>query len=110
MRTLHVEMPEVQGCTATNCAYNTNRACHAKAITVGASTTPGCATFLPQSGHVSDVQRQAGVGACKVSDCQFNRDLECTAESIQVGVSATGVHCLTYRPAQGKSVPGQTSA
>ncbi len=102
MKTLQVEMPEVRDCSATSCAYNTNKACHARAITVGASATPGCATFFEMTApsHVSNVQRQAGVGACKVSGCQFNKDLECMADGIQVGVSPQGVHCLTYRPAQ----------
>ena len=93
-----VEMPAVNGCSIKECAYNINARCHAKAITVGHSSIPGCDTFLENSGsmHVDD-KLIAGVGACKVSDCVHNVELECGADEISVGMSGDQViNCLTY--------------
>jgi hypothetical protein len=109
MKTLRVEMPEVRDCSAKSCAYNTSGACHAKAITVGNSATPGCATFFEVNAHVGNVQLQAGVGACKVVGCRFNKDFECTAESISVGVAGNGVRCMTFQPAQQSPGTGQNA-
>ena len=35
-----VAMPSVSKCTATSCAYNVNKGCHARAITIGDASTP----------------------------------------------------------------------
>jgi hypothetical protein len=90
-----IEMPIVEQCTVTDCAYNVERTCHARAITVGDGLHPGCDTFFRTSGHTHQGQR-AGVGACKVTGCTFNDDFECMAESISVGRDGDDVHCLTY--------------
>jgi hypothetical protein len=39
-----IEMPDVDGCDATECAYNMKGDCHARAITVGDGVHPGCDT------------------------------------------------------------------
>ncbi|MCW8127292.1 DUF1540 domain-containing protein [Microbulbifer halophilus] len=90
------DMPEVAQCAATQCAYNTQSACHARAITIGDGSNPDCDTFFGSSEHTHS-GRTAGVGACKMDDCVHNSDLECSADSIQVGTNGNGsVNCLTY--------------
>lgn len=89
------DMPEVAKCAATQCAYNVNTACHARAITIGAGSDPDCDTFFHNSKHTHS-QRTAGVGACKMTDCKYNDDFECSADSIQVGSSNGSTDCLTY--------------
>lgn len=91
-----IEMPMVSACSATECAYNVDACCHARAITIGDGTHPGCDTFMDSSRHTRDAQRTAGVGACKVSGCSHNEDFECMAEHIDVGIRGGSVRCLTY--------------
>lgn len=90
-----IDMPVVSGCAISQCSYNVNQACHARAITVGNGIHPGCDTFLDAGSHTREKQRQAGVGACKVASCSHNQDFECMAETINVG---GGVECLTFTP------------
>ena len=89
------DMPEVAKCVVSQCAYNANDACHARAITIGEGSDPDCDTFFDNASHTSS-SRTAGVGACKIDDCSHNRDFECTADSIQVGSKGSSVNCLTY--------------
>lgn len=98
MEKITIEMPWVSQCEVTKCAYNTECKCHAKAITVGHGTIPGCDTFFEASRHTSLTELKAGVGACKVAGCRFNREYECHAESIQVGYVGEEVRCRTYSP------------
>lgn len=92
-----LDMPNVAACDVVDCAYNTDKACHARAITVGDSVDPCCDTFMKSARHVSGVSAMAGVGACKVSGCIHNSDFECGAPNIHVGyVSADHVDCMTY--------------
>jgi hypothetical protein len=92
-----LEMPNVDACDVTECVYNTSKACHARAITVGDSVDPCCDTFTKSSMHVKSTTQMAGVGACKVTGCVHNADFECGAPSIRVGyVAANHVDCLTY--------------
>jgi hypothetical protein len=93
-----IEMPPVAKCVATECAYNVNKACHARAITVGDGTHPHCDTYIGSAGHIKTAQSNAGVGACKITQCVHNNDLECAADDINVGYQGTMVHCLTYHP------------
>lgn len=93
-----LDIPNVSDCQVTECAYNRDQACHARAITIGNGVTPGCDTFFKTDSHVNNISSQAGVGACKVSGCRYNDDLECQASNIQVGFSGDSVHCLTYTP------------
>jgi hypothetical protein len=99
MKRLVIEMPEVLRCAASQCLYNTNGACHAKAITVGNALSPDCDTFLDSKVHARNIQLHAGVGACKVSGCRYNQDFECTAgNGIEVGFASSQVRCLTFEP------------
>ncbi len=93
-----VEMPPVAKCLVAECAYNIDKACHARAITVGDGNHPDCDTYIGSAGHIKGSQMKAGVGACKITLCAHNNDLECTAESINVGYQGTMVHCLTFHP------------
>jgi Domain of Unknown Function (DUF1540) len=96
MKKISVEMPLITKCMASDCAYNVNSNCHARAITVGDSTRPHCDTFLSGSSHIKQVKRIAGIGACKTASCKFNEDLECVAENIQVGMIKSKANCITF--------------
>lgn len=89
------DMPEVSRCAATECAYNTDSACHARAITIGDGNHPDCDTYFNNNGHTKR-ERIAGVGACKVTGCTHNQDFECSADKIELGYSGDSVNCLTY--------------
>ena len=96
MKKLTIEMSQVSRCSVTQCAYNLDQICRAKAITVGDAQNPGCDTFFSASPHNRESSRIAGVGACKVRSCRYNDDYECAAESINVGFAGKQVNCLTY--------------
>ena len=92
-----IDMPAVEECDATGCAYNVDRACHARAITIGHGVHPGCDTYVEAGHHVHDDQHAcAGVGACKVEVCKHNQDLECAAPKIRVGLHGTEGQCGTF--------------
>lgn len=93
-----VDMPIVSHCSVTECVYNIDMGCHARAITVGNLSDPDCDTFVASMTHTGKAQLLAGVGACKVVDCKYNDDFECVAPSIQVGHQSNHVHCLTFFP------------
>jgi hypothetical protein len=95
--TITIEMPPVQSCSVTDCAYNVDSDCHAKAITIGDGVHPGCDTYINGAGkHPVSGSSFAGVGACKVSSCVHNQDLECAATGIEVGIRNDMADCLTY--------------
>lgn len=98
MTKITIEMPNVSECTVTECAYNTEQKCHARAITVGDGSNPMCDTFFQSPTHTSATGIIAGVGACKVSICKFNEQFECQAQSIKVGHKQGDVECLTFSP------------
>ncbi len=92
-----MKMPEVKMCSVESCAYNTRKACHAMAITVGEPDgDPSCDTFFEADRHGGVMDMTAGVGACKLSDCKHNKDYECSAPSITVGMKKNQADCLTY--------------
>ena len=91
-----LEMPDVNGCSVSECTYNVHSKCHARAITIGDGDTPHCDTLFCNSHHVQGTRINAGVGACKVGKCSFNEDMECTAERIDVGVVGQDVMCMTF--------------
>ena len=93
---LTIEMPTIDTCGATGCAYNTGHKCHARAITIGGAVHPACDTYVAASDHVADRPEPAGVGACKVSVCRYNRDLECEARSIAVATHSKHADCTTF--------------
>lgn len=96
MKQITLEMPIVSMCSATTCAYNTDSGCHARAVTIGDATRPGCDTFMSGSRHTKEVKQVAGIGACKMANCKFNDDLECVAENIKVEMFARGANCATF--------------
>ena len=96
MNKITLEMPMVANCMASECAYNVDSNCHARAITIGDSTRPGCDTFLNGSRHIRQAQQTAGIGACKTASCKFNDDLECMADNIQVSVIQSEANCTTF--------------
>lgn len=89
-------MPNIAACDVTNCAYNTDGNCHARAITVGDGAHAACDTYFPSSGHTRQALRIAGVGACKVTGCAHNADFECQAPAIRVGHHQQHADCMTY--------------
>ena len=93
---LQIEMPTVDECAVTHCAYNVSRSCQARAITVGDGIHPACDTYLPGTHHVTDRHQSAGVGACKVEACVHNRDLECEADAIRLTAHSGHADCATF--------------
>jgi hypothetical protein len=97
MPTLILELSTVDTCAATACAYNLERKCHARAITIGDGAHPACDTFCELDHHVSAARSSpAGVGACKVEVCRHNRDLECEAPSIRLEQHSSHADCATF--------------
>jgi hypothetical protein len=80
---MKVKMPPVSKCTVSDCGYNKDSKCHARAITIGDGDRPMCDTFFESEAHAKGPQL-AGVGACKVSCCMHNTDFACVAEKIAV--------------------------
>ncbi|OHB50063.1 MAG: hypothetical protein A2Y10_14015 [Planctomycetes bacterium GWF2_41_51] len=99
-----MQMPHVQTCDMTDCAYNKHNQCHAKAITVGDAETqsPMCDTFWSknQSSNIKagDPTQMGHVGACRMSDCMYNDRLECAAEGVTIGHRSDKASCLTFNP------------
>lgn len=92
-----MKMPKVEDCSVASCAYNTDKACHAMAITVGEPAGDAvCDTFFRSATHGGVMDMTAGVGACKTSDCQHNSDYECTAAGIHVGLKGNQPDCLSF--------------
>ncbi len=96
MNRITIEMPIVTKCTASDCSYNMSSNCHARAITIGDTTFPGCDTFLSGVSHTRQAKMIAGIGACKMGSCKFNDDLECMADNIQVGMNGNKANCITF--------------
>lgn len=91
-----IDIPLVNECAISDCAYNMDDMCHAKAITIGDGMHPGCDTsFFQSQKHARNTSITAGVGACKVTACSFNSDLECSADGINVGMKDGSINCLT---------------
>lgn len=91
-------IPKVSTCTATDCCYNQDMACHAAAIMVGDSH-PSCDTYIRRPGGGCGAPDLIGeIGACKVEQCAFNQRLMCSAPAIEVGIHDDHADCRTYRP------------
>ena len=89
------QLPSVQSCSVTSCAYNEGSDCHAGAITVAGGDKAACGTFVEISFR-GGFEGGGLVGACHRSECRFNDKLECTAPSVEVGPDADVADCLTY--------------
>lgn len=99
MKTITIETPLVSECSVTECAYNLDSNCHARAITIGDGVHPSCDTFFDnRNHHTKAAVRMAGIGACKIEACKFNDDFECITENIRVGHSKDEISCLTFAP------------
>lgn len=98
MPTITVQMPSIRVCSISDCSYNADQACHARAITVGDGAEPNCDTFSNNPRCSPNISQIAGVGACKVHSCTFNEKCECQADSIEVGENSHGIQCLTFAP------------
>lgn len=96
MTRITIDMPMISECLAGSCAYNVSSRCHARAITVGDGTHPGCDTFLQGDRHTRQAQLIAGIGACKTTVCKYNDDLECMADSVKVGMVVNEANCMTF--------------
>ncbi len=92
---LDMELPEVRVCAITECAYNRDHQCCARAITVGDNADANCDTFFSAQHHTQS-HAAAGVGACKIYDCIHNDDYECQAPSIAVDRVLGRAHCVTF--------------
>lgn len=91
-----IEMPEVMQCQATQCAYNMDTKCHARAITVGNMDQQLCDTMFVTDRHTQR-EETAGVGACRSANCMYNEDLECQMETgIDVTLSGGQARCGTF--------------
>jgi hypothetical protein len=88
-------MPAVSECVISECAYNSNNACHAIAITIGDGNRPMCDTYF-KSKTRGGIKDTAGVGACKVSTCSHNMDFECCATNIRIGNENNQGKCQTF--------------
>ncbi len=88
-------MPRVDDCSALECSYNIEGACHAMAINIG-GPAPWCDTFIKAKEKGGAQNIIGGVGACKVSECMHNESLECMAKSIHVNADGSHAVCSTY--------------
>lgn len=91
-----IEMPDVTGCDATRCAYNSQSGCRAPAITIGDGAFPGCDTFLGGIENHVAAHRTAGVGACKVAGCKYNQELVCQADAVVIAAAGAPPACQTF--------------
>jgi hypothetical protein len=93
-----MKIPKVLDCSISDCAYNSQKACHAMAITIGeAPSDPICDTYFHSDVHGGIKDMTANVGACKTSACTYNHDFECTAADIHVGMKGRQPDCLTFQ-------------
>ncbi len=91
-----VQTPKVLDCNVTECSYNSNKQCHAVAITVGDSTCAMCDTYFKSSQKGGAMEVTGSVGACKEADCRHNKSLECSAPGIHVSNHMDHADCSTY--------------
>lgn len=92
-----IEAPKIIECYMLDCAYNTERQCHANAITVGGGGCPLCDTALKSAKKGGHLDATGSVGACKVDNCQFNDSLECSAGGIRVTMHEKHAECGTFK-------------
>lgn len=96
MITKTINMADVGGCDASACAYNAEKGCYARAVTIGDGVFPACDTFLGQSAHIGRGEQVAGVGACKIAGCKFNANFECQADAIVIATAGAPPACQTF--------------
>lgn len=89
-------MPIIDECEVTGCAYNLERSCQARAITVGDGIHPACDTYYSRDRHVVNRHPGSGVAACHVEACVHNQDLECQADRIHIASHDGHADCATF--------------
>jgi hypothetical protein len=96
---MKMKMAEIKKCDDSECAYNTNKICHAIAITVGdaAGECPLCDTAFKHNKKGGVPEETGGVGACKVESCAYNDSLECSADNIVVKMHTGHAECGTFK-------------
>ncbi|MDT8385168.1 MAG: DUF1540 domain-containing protein [Gammaproteobacteria bacterium] len=92
-----IDMPVVKACSISECGYNRANKCHARAITIGGGTHPGCDTSYLGAPVRTTGNNTAGVGACKITGCTFNDDLECNSSNITVSMKNDSIQCMTFQ-------------
>ena len=94
-----IQMPQVTKCNVEDCAYNNERRCHARAITVGDADGSGhrCDTMMLSAEHCDRLEI-AGVGACRATNCKHNRDFECETDVVNVEIARGRAECKTFAP------------
>jgi len=96
MERICLDMPRVSRCNITECGYNMDNICHARAITVGGSDRPACDTFF-RSDRRTNYDTIAGVGACRADVCMYNESFECQAPNIVIDHGQDQADCITFR-------------
>lgn len=88
-------VPEVKKCTVSQCFYNKDNECCARAVLIG-SSEPKCETFIESHQHTKH-PGQAEVGACHIENCQYNQSMCCHAcGDIEIGFSNNQAWCNTF--------------
>jgi hypothetical protein len=93
-----MQMPKVSDCEVLGCSYNTEKKCHALAITVSGMKHAVCDTYFKTTSKGGAPDWIGGVGACKEYDCRFNSSFECSAPNIHVGAHMDHADCKTFAP------------
>lgn len=89
---------EVRKCEVTECFYNHDKMCSARAITVG-SDSPSCETYMSNQQQHTPKWSSALVGACHMGQCVHNRSFFCHAvNDIEVGWTQNDAQCMTFMP------------
>ena len=89
-------MSPVKDCAISNCANNEKKACHAMAITVGASTEPMCGTYFQSSSHGGVRDMTGGGGARQVAGFRVHESVEGPAPPPLVGLKNKHTRFLTF--------------
>jgi len=87
MKTITLETPVVSECSVTECAYNLNSGCHARAIAIGDRVHPGCDTFFSNRNHTQAAMRTAGIGACKTEAASSTLTLNASPRTSGLGAA-----------------------
>ncbi len=92
-----IRMPFIIGCDAEDCSYNTDKECHAMAITIGVSGLPQCDTFADLTGKGGVLESFGCVGACREELCTYNDSLECTSAAVLIRMRNGRPNCVAFQ-------------
>jgi len=102
-------------CRATDCAYNMEQFCNARAIRVGRNpSTTYCDTYTQNSPAATAMRHRLLDGlntefgadiappkiVCTASECTYNKAFQCRAGRVEIDEAQNSMltKCLTYRP------------